>query len=158
MSLTGRAWPTLCHSFALDPSHPLLKLWDTCCCCCLFAWCPSEHHSPRFPLFACHQLALVLRGQPLITMWRGSKEDVPHRQGGEEGTAFPPQGPGATFRQPNILNPLRTHMHTPPPIRAARVGTPCERALIITALYPSDSSCQVMKGQSNSFCPSLPLY
>lgn len=37
---------------------------------------------------------------------------MPHRQGGEEGTAFPPQGPGAAFHQLNSLNPLYTH--TPP--------------------------------------------
>ncbi|TNN81766.1 hypothetical protein EYF80_007895 [Liparis tanakae] len=40
--------------------------------------------------------------------WRGSEEDVPHGQGGEEGTAFPPQGPGATFHQPNSPHPHPT--------------------------------------------------
>lgn len=32
--------------FALDPSHPLLELWDTCCCCCLFTHWTDECHSP----------------------------------------------------------------------------------------------------------------
>lgn len=114
--------------------------------------------------------ARALSGRPLITMWRGSKEDVPHRQGGEEGTAFPPQGPGATFHQPNILNPSRTrprtqtHTHPSTRQRAVRVGTPCERVLIITVsviclLIHLSPPCQVMKGRPDfSFSPSLFLF
>lgn len=60
-------------------------------------------------------------------MWRGSKEDVPHRQGGVEGTAFPPQGPGATCRQPNILNPLHTHAGTHPSTQQSSQGVDLSR-------------------------------
>lgn len=122
--LTGRAGPGLV-SFSssspppplctqpIPPTPPLLELWDTCCCCCLFAWSPWRAPLP----FGSHCLPAAsqreaLSGRPLITMWRGSEEDVPHRQGGEEGTAFPPQGPGATFHQPNILNPSLAHART----------------------------------------------
>lgn len=67
---------------------------------------PGRAPLPSIPTVC---LPLALSGLPLITMWRGSEEDVPHRQGGEEGTAFAPQGPGATFHQPNSLNPSYTH-------------------------------------------------
>lgn len=89
---------------------------------CLLARCPVVHHSPpplcSHCLPACYSSAGSLSGQPLITVWRGSKEDVPHRQGGEEGTAFPPQSPGATFHQLNGPNSL----HTPPPTQLSSQG------------------------------------
>lgn len=148
-SLTGRVWPSLV-SFSPTPPPPSLHSThpthsENCGTRAAVAVC-SPALPRRAPLpFGSHCLPATsqreaLSGRPLITMWRGSEEDVPHRQGGEEGTAFPPQGPGATFHQPNILNPSLTRSHNthalkhvaPSPVTAARVGTPCERAQIIT--------------------------
>ncbi|CAB1426482.1 unnamed protein product [Pleuronectes platessa] len=70
---------------------------------------PQRAPLPSIPTVC---LPLALSGQPLITMWRGSKEDVPHRQGGEEGTAFPPQENFICFLgSDHHLHCLCRHLH-----------------------------------------------